>query len=72
MAVSKGSQETPKAGLRRHGRSTREAPEIVRHPRSGAGKPLGRRIRARFAAIGLDEDVPELRGEAAQPTMFEK
>jgi hypothetical protein len=41
----------------------------------GAGdtrNALGDRIRARFAEIGLDEDVPELRGEAPRPARFEK
>jgi antitoxin FitA len=61
---------------RRHGRSTEEeVREILRNAIRGEGKarePLGSRIRARFARIGLDEDLPELRGEAARPAMFEK
>jgi len=61
---------------RRHGRSTEEeVREILRNATRGeseARKPLGSRIRARFAEIGLDEDVPELRGEVAQPVSFEK
>jgi hypothetical protein len=47
------------------------APEIARHTENGARKPLGSRIRARFAEIGLDEDVPELRGEVARPANLE-
>jgi hypothetical protein len=39
---------------------------------SETSKPLGSRIRARFAKIGLDDDVPELRGEVARPATFEK
>ena len=41
------------------------------------GTPLGKRLRAkkkkkRFAGIGLEEDLPELRGQIAQPADFEK
>jgi len=69
-----------KAGLQRraqrHGRSTEEeVREILRNAVRGeseARKPLGSRIRARFAEIGFDEDVPELRGEAARPATFDK
>jgi plasmid stability protein len=61
---------------RRHGRSTEEeVREILRNAVRGEGEakePLGRRIRARFAEIGLDEDLPELRGQPAQPAAFEK
>ena len=61
---------------RRHGRSTEEeVREILRNAvrdESLAGKPLGSRIRARFAEIGLDEDVPELRGEVARLALFDK
>jgi hypothetical protein len=49
--------------------------EILRNAtrdESEARKPLGSRIRARFAEIGLDQDVPEQRGEAARPATFEK
>ena len=60
----------------RHGRSTEEeVREILRNAvrsESEARKPLGSRIRARFAEIGLDDDLPELRGEAARPATFEK
>lgn len=38
----------------------------------GESKPLGSRIRARFAEIGLDDDLPGLRGEAARPATFGK
>lgn len=59
------------ARARRHGRSTEEE---VRHILRSAVKdddrpsaPLGSRLRARFAGIGLDEDIPELRGHPARP-----
>jgi hypothetical protein len=33
-------------------------------------KPLGKRLRALFAGIGLDEDIPELRGQPPRPADF--
>ena len=61
---------------RRHGRSTEEeVRDILRNAVRGEGEvrePLGSRIHARFAEIGLDEDLPELRGEVARPATFEK
>jgi plasmid stability protein len=60
---------------RRNGRSTEEeVREILRNAVRDEGevrRPLGSRIRARFAEIGLDEHVPELRGEVAEPATFE-
>jgi plasmid stability protein len=60
---------------RRHGHSTEEeVREILRNAvndEGGASTPLGSRIAARFAGIGLTEDVPELRGEAPRPADFE-
>jgi len=34
---------------------------------AAARGPLGSRLAARFAGIGLDEDIPELRGQPARP-----
>jgi plasmid stability protein len=34
--------------------------------------PLGSRLRDLFAHIGLDEDIPELRGQKARPAVFRK
>ncbi|HJX29104.1 MAG TPA: toxin-antitoxin system [Thermoanaerobaculia bacterium] len=60
---------------RRHGHSTEEeVREILRNAvreEGGAQAPLGSRIAARFAGLGLTEDVPELRGEQARPADFE-
>jgi antitoxin FitA len=61
---------------RRHGRSTEEeVREILRSAVKDEGahrKPLGSRLRERFAGIGLEDDLPELRGEVAQPATFEE
>ena len=50
---------------RRHGRSTEEEiREILRdavRDEGGARAPLGSRLAARFARVGLAEDIPELR-----------
>jgi plasmid stability protein len=37
-----------------------------------AAVPLGSRLRQRFERIGLDEDIPELRGQKARPMVFER
>mgnify|MGYP001811159959 CR=1 FL=1 len=35
-----------------------------------ASAPLGSRLKPRFAGIGLEGDIEELRGEQAQPADF--
>ncbi|MGH6896100.1 MAG: FitA-like ribbon-helix-helix domain-containing protein [Geminicoccaceae bacterium] len=61
---------------RRHGRSTEEeVREILRNAvkdESAPRKSLGSRLRERFAGIGLEKELPELRGEVAQPATFEE
>jgi plasmid stability protein len=61
---------------RRHRRSTEEeVREILRNAVKDEGAetpPLGRRLRERFAALSLKEDLPELRGEVAHPAKFEE
>jgi plasmid stability protein len=61
---------------RRHGRSTEEeVREILRNAVRNEGaqrRPLGSRLRERFARLGLDDDLPELRGEIAQPAKLEE
>lgn len=56
---------------RRHGRSTaEEVREILRTAvrAEGATKaPLGSRLAGRFESIGLDDDIPELRGQPPRP-----
>jgi len=60
---------------RRHGRSTEEeVREILRNAVREEGsepKALGSRLAARFAGVGLTEEIPELRGQPAQPADFE-
>lgn len=60
---------------RQHGRSTEEeVREILRNSvRDEERGPirLGSRISARFAKIGLDDDIAELRGQPVRPTRFD-
>ena len=61
---------------RRHGRSTEEeVREILRNAVKDEGKPrpgLGSRIAARFARVGLREDIPELRGHPVEPAELDE
>lgn len=56
---------------RRHGRSMEEEiRDILRNAVKDEGmtsRPLGTRLKARFGGIGLDQDIPELRGQPARP-----
>lgn len=60
---------------RQHGHSTeQEAREILRNAvQSGehARVRLGARIAARFAGVGLESEIPELRGQPARPARLE-
>ncbi len=60
---------------RRHGRSTeQEVREILRNAvrdEEQAPVRLGSRIAARFAGIGLDEEIVELRGQPVRPARLE-
>lgn len=60
---------------RRHGRSTEEeVRDILRGAVRGEDAPLpplGSRLSARFAGIGLDEDIRELRDQPARPAEFD-
>jgi hypothetical protein len=71
--MSRTSRHGPDGGSQRRGRrqesSPKEAPGIASQ---NEGDPrLGTRIRARFAEIGLDDDLPELRGQPARPAAFD-
>lgn len=60
---------------RRHGRSTEEeVRDILRNAVKGegvSGQALGSKLAARFARIGLREEIPELRGQSVRPADFE-
>lgn len=60
---------------RRHGHSTEEeVREILRNAVKEEGVAqagLGSRLAARFAGLGLTQDIPELRGEQARPADLE-
>jgi antitoxin FitA len=78
--VVRNLEEDVKARLRRrasrHGHSMEEeARDILRSAVSAeesAAAPLGSRVRARFARIGMTEDIPEIRGQKARPAVFRK
>jgi plasmid stability protein len=61
---------------KRHGRSTEEeVREILRDSVKTDRRPalpLGQRLAARFAGIGLDEEIAELRGQPAVAATFRK
>lgn len=71
-------EEDVKAKLQRraraHGRSTeKEVRDILRNAVGAENQPrasLGSRLAARFAGIGLADDIPELRGHQARPADF--
>ena len=76
--VVRNLDDDVKAKLRRrarqHGRSTEEeVRDILRNAVKGEGapsRPLGTRLKARFARNGLDKDIPEQRGQPARPADF--
>lgn len=78
--VVRNLEEDVKIGLRRraagHGRSMEEeVRDILRNAvkdEAGTAPPLGSRLAARFAGLGLDGDIPELRGETARPATFDE
>ncbi len=61
---------------RQHGRSTvEEVREILRNAvrdEESSATSLGSRLADRFAAHGLDGDIPELRGQPARPAELER
>lgn len=60
---------------RRHGRSMEEeVRDILRNAANGEEPPaggLGTEIASLFEKIGLDADIPELRGQQIEPTSFD-
>ncbi len=63
-----------KRRVRRHGRSTEEEiRDILRNAvkdEGGAREPLGSRLAGRFAGVGLEQELTELRGQAARPAVI--
>ena len=61
---------------RRHGHSTEEEVRtILRNAvrtEEGAAVALGTRLKNRFAEIGLEGSIPELRGRKARPASLKK
>jgi plasmid stability protein len=59
---------------RQHGRSTEEeVREILREAvrsEPQKTKPLGKRLKALFSDIGLEQDILEWRGQPAKPATF--
>ena len=60
---------------RSHGRSMEEeVRDILRGAVAGRGAPcsgLGTRLAQRFASLGLDREIVELRGHAIEPPKFD-
>jgi plasmid stability protein len=75
QVIVRNLEDDVKAALqeraRRHGRSMEEELRDILRCAALAPEPLGpglgSRIAARFADIGLDAPLPELRGESALP-----
>jgi plasmid stability protein len=61
---------------RRHGHSMEEEVRTVLRNavrnEEGPAVPLGTRLKNRFSGIGLEGDIPELRGRKARPAVFKK
>lgn len=76
--VVRGLEDDVKAKLqqraRRHGRSTEEeVREILRNAVRDEGtmpRPLGSLLRERFAGLGLDQEMPEIRGGEPKAAEF--
>jgi plasmid stability protein len=64
-----------KRRAKRHGRSMEEeVRDILRTSVKEEGAPaggLGSEIAALFAKVGLEKDIPELRGHKIKPTSFD-
>lgn len=78
--VVRNLEENVKARLQRranrHAQSMEEeVRDILRNAvraEEGPIAPLGSRLRSRFAGIGLDEDIAELRGQKARAAVFRR
>lgn len=78
--IVRNIEDDVKAALQRravrHGRSMEEeVRDIVRNAVRDEDRPrppLGSKLAARFAGLGLEQDIPEVRGATAQPASFTK
>ena len=78
--IVRNLEESVKVGLKRraeiHGRSMEaEVRDILRAAVAGTNegtRSLGSEISKRFARIGLDQPIPELRGQEARPAVLEE
>jgi plasmid stability protein len=78
--VVRNLEDSVKARLQRqanrHGHSMEEEVRDILRNAVGTEKrvsvQLGSRLRERFARIGLDADIPELRGQKARPALFRR
>jgi len=74
--IEEGVKRKLRSRAARHGRSMEE--EVREILRAAASEPqkakvgLGTRIAARFEKIGLDFDIPELRGFKNKPARFRR
>ena len=67
-------KSTLQQSAKRHGRTTEEDEREILgdHVWNDTQRtdPLGKRLRALFGEIGLEEDIPEWRGHPAEPATF--
>ncbi|MFM9170421.1 MAG: FitA-like ribbon-helix-helix domain-containing protein, partial [Phycisphaerales bacterium] len=60
----------------RHGRSMEEEVRLILRAAVAAGgraeQPVGRRIAARFAKVGFESEIDELRGTPAMPAAWRR
>jgi antitoxin FitA len=72
--VVRNLDDDVKAKLQQHRRSTEgEVRVILRNAvwnETQETEPLGKRLGALFSEIGLEEDIPEWRGQSATPATF--
>jgi len=74
--IENGVKARLKRRAENHGRSMEEeVRDILRnavHEQESKGGGLGTEIVALFRGVGLDEEIPELRGQTIQPPRFDK
>ncbi|MFM8731952.1 MAG: FitA-like ribbon-helix-helix domain-containing protein [Phycisphaerales bacterium] len=65
-----------RARAARHGRSMEEEVRLILRAAVAAGgraeQPVGRRIAARFAKVGFESEIDELRGTPAMPAVLRR